>query len=170
MTLPWNADLKIRADQSPQESAIVTSGLPVIRHALVIEDSPLSAQQLARYLTEMGTHVTFHNRGQGQEQHAVTLRPDVILLDILLPDQSGWEILRQLKANPLTQAIPVVIVSAINDPDPRANWGSRTAGQAYRPLLVNHYAQASHANQRQPDSKISHAHHPLQRSPTHSSG
>ena len=42
--------------------------------------------------------------------------PDVILLDLGLPDGSGWDVLARLKAAPLAQAIPVVIVSVIDEP------------------------------------------------------
>lgn len=46
--------------------------------------------------------------------HAVHMhRPDLIILDLLLPEKSGWEVCRTLKANLVTQEIPVVIISAI---------------------------------------------------------
>ncbi len=40
-------------------------------------------------------------------------RPDLIILDLLLPEKSGWEVCRSLKANLVTQEIPVVIISAV---------------------------------------------------------
>jgi CheY-like chemotaxis protein len=45
---------------------------------------------------------------------ALALQPDVIILDILLPDASGWEVLSALKAEPRTQHIPVVVVSVVD--------------------------------------------------------
>jgi CheY-like chemotaxis protein len=46
---------------------------------------------------------------------ALEERPDLIILDLLLPDTSGWDVLAQLKADPRTQAIPVLIISAVDD-------------------------------------------------------
>lgn len=42
-------------------------------------------------------------------------KPDLIILDILLPDLPGWEVLIELKANPVTQNIPVLIISVVDD-------------------------------------------------------
>jgi len=39
--------------------------------------------------------------------------PDVIILDLLMPEESGWEVLRELKSNPVTRDIPVIICSVI---------------------------------------------------------
>jgi CheY-like chemotaxis protein len=44
------------------------------------------------------------------------VKPDVIILDILLPDSSGWDILAQLKAEPQTRDIPVLIISVVDEP------------------------------------------------------
>ena len=46
---------------------------------------------------------------------AIAEQPDVILLDLLLRDGSGWDVLAQLKAEPRTRAIPVLIISVIDD-------------------------------------------------------
>jgi Amt family ammonium transporter len=48
---------------------------------------------------------------------AQTLEPDAIVLDIMMPEMDGWELLQRLRAHPKTQEIPVVICSVINDPD-----------------------------------------------------
>ena len=42
--------------------------------------------------------------------------PDAILLDVMLPDQDGWEVLQTLKADPLTCEIPVIVCSVFDDP------------------------------------------------------
>jgi CheY-like chemotaxis protein len=84
---------------------------------MVIEDSPTAAAQLTRYLHELGARVEVLPHGIGVIARAIALQPDVILLDILLPDDNGWQVLRQLKAEPRTQAIPVIIVSVVDQPE-----------------------------------------------------
>ncbi len=46
---------------------------------------------------------------------AEKVQPDLILLDLLMPAMNGFDVLEKLKANPATQGIPVIIVSAVND-------------------------------------------------------
>jgi PAS domain S-box-containing protein len=88
----------------------------VPRWALLIEDSLTAADQIARYLSNMGLQSVISTRGLDAVNQALDIKPDIILLDILLIDISGWSILQALKANPRTQHIPVVVISVIDDP------------------------------------------------------
>jgi len=54
--------------------------------------------------------------GEGVVDYVLAIQPDVILLDLALPHGSGWDVLAQLKTEPHTRAIPVVIVSVIDEP------------------------------------------------------
>ena len=85
------------------------------RRALVIEDSPSAADHIARYLRELNTEVVIRSHGEDAVQTAIQSCPDVILLDLLLPDISGWQVLANLKTNPHTRDIPVVIVSVVDE-------------------------------------------------------
>src|SRR5438874_12678775 len=71
--------------------------------------------QIARYLTELGVVPYLHPWGSDALTRAVELRPDLIVLDIQLPDHSGWDVLAQLKHDPRTRAIPVLIISVEED-------------------------------------------------------
>jgi signal transduction histidine kinase/DNA-binding NtrC family response regulator len=88
----------------------------ILRRALIIEDSPTTAEQFTRYLTEMDIEVVIHPRAEGALEQAQQIQPDIIILDILLPDQPGWMVLAQLQENPQTQNIPVVIISVVDEP------------------------------------------------------
>jgi PAS domain S-box-containing protein len=94
---------------------VEATGALALRRALVIEDSPTCADQLTRYLAELGVETVVHPRGEGAVEEAMKVHPDVIILDILLPAPSGWEVLAQLKAEPRTQDIPVVMVSVVDE-------------------------------------------------------
>ena len=117
ISLPWHEpnqggspvdDSKPIAPDMPDISAI--------RRVLIIEDSPTTAGQLTRYLEKLGIETAVHCRGEGAVNRALEVGPDVIILDILLPDSTGWDVLAQLKAEPRTQSIPVLIVSVIDEP------------------------------------------------------
>lgn len=83
--------------------------------ALIVEDSNAASAQIARYLQELDVGVIIEETGEKAVERAAFHRPDVILLDILMPGLSGWEVLATLKADPRTQAIPVIIVSVVDE-------------------------------------------------------
>jgi PAS domain S-box-containing protein len=96
----------------------------LLRRALVIEDSPTAAEQVTRYLNELGAETVIYTQGNSAITHARQIQPDVIILDILLPGQSGWEILQALKAGVETQHIPIVIVSVVDEQERAQDLGA----------------------------------------------
>lgn len=82
---------------------------------LVTDDNPLNVKLLsAKLAREYYTVVTAENGLQAVEK-AATDKPDLILLDVMMPEMDGFEACRQIKANPATQGIPVVMVTALSD-------------------------------------------------------
>jgi PAS domain S-box-containing protein len=114
IALPWTAALaeRSRPVRSPEAAPLHTA----IRRALIIEDSPMATGQLARYLAELDILTETLLLGTNAVARAREAKPDLILLDILLPDTSSWEVLEQLKADPATCTIPVVIISVVDEP------------------------------------------------------
>jgi PAS domain S-box-containing protein len=86
------------------------------RRALLIEDDATSSAILTGYLTEMGISSILHGRGEEALETALREKPDVILLDILLPRESGWVVLARLQEHPDTRDIPVVVISVVDEP------------------------------------------------------
>ena len=84
--------------------------------ALIIEDDPNTSDQLGRYLTELGVTSVIHAEGEKSVEAALREKPDVILLDIMLPNESGWVVLAKLKEHPGTRGIPVVVNSVHDEP------------------------------------------------------
>ena len=74
-----------------------------------------AGEQLVRYLEELHIHAVIHPQGEGALEQVAKLHPDVIFLDLQMPGQSGWEVLRQLKADPHLCSIPVIIVSVVDE-------------------------------------------------------
>jgi len=113
VTLPWKESDRMLLGVNEVETTLVE--LPTIRQALIVEDSETAAKQIARYLTELGAAINISPQGEGTLEAVLKSQPDVIILDLLLPNLSGWEVLAQLKGNPLTAAIPVLVISVVDE-------------------------------------------------------
>ncbi len=120
--LPWCPSELAAASMSG--SVTVDTARPVVRQALVVEDSPTAAAQITRYLHELGASVVIHPRATGSVARAVDIQPDLIILDLLLPDDDGWAVLRQFKADPRTREIPVLMVSVMDEPEQAREQGA----------------------------------------------
>lgn len=79
---------------------------------LVVEDDAQSVQLVKLILTAGGYEVLIAKTGSEGVEKARAHLPDLIVLDLMLSDISGFEVLRQVRSDPLLEHIPVVIVSA----------------------------------------------------------
>ena len=84
---------------------------------LVVDDMPDSCKLLAYQLHDLNYHVVTAVSGREALARAETDAPDVILLDIMLPDIDGVDVCRRLKANSKLERIPVLLLSALNNED-----------------------------------------------------
>src|SRR5262245_8378088 len=88
---------------------------------LVCEDQDSIRRMIEALVQARGYEVTAVASGAKALDIALTSPPDVVLLDLMLPGQyDGFEVCRKLRADPTTRAIPVVIISALDDDDSRA--------------------------------------------------
>jgi len=79
---------------------------------LIIEDDVVVVKSTTLVLDTIGCEVHAGIGGEEGLQKAKALRPDLILLDIMMPDMDGWQVLMRLKGDPDTRNIPVVIFTA----------------------------------------------------------
>jgi CheY-like chemotaxis protein/anti-sigma regulatory factor (Ser/Thr protein kinase) len=84
---------------------------------LAIDDDPNMIYLLKENLTEAGYRVSVASSGKKGLEKARKLKPSAIILDILMPHESGWVILGALKADPATSDIPVIVLSIVDDKD-----------------------------------------------------
>ncbi len=79
---------------------------------LLVEDNEMNRDMLSRRLARNGFEVAIAVDGGQGVAMATSEKPDLILMDMSLPVLDGWEATRQVKANPATQTIPVIALTA----------------------------------------------------------
>jgi CheY-like chemotaxis protein len=79
---------------------------------LLVEDNAVNADMLTRRLTRRGFQVSLAKDGLEAVARAGADRPDLILMDMSLPEIDGWEAARRIKAVPETAAIPIIALTA----------------------------------------------------------
>lgn len=110
-----------------------------MKTVLIVEDSITEMQLLTGYLQKAGLTVVSATSGEEAQAKLSTQTPDLIVLDVILPGQSGFELCRELKADPKTSQIPVVICST-KGTDVDMMWGNLLGANAYLPKPVDQAA------------------------------
>ena len=87
---------------------------------LVADDDPINREVLGELLKPDYTVLLAKNGAQTLEK-AARLAPDLILLDVVMPDMDGYEVLRRLRADPCTSDISVIFISGLDRPEDEAN-------------------------------------------------
>ncbi|NJO41783.1 MAG: response regulator [Cyanobacteria bacterium CRU_2_1] len=98
--------------------------------ALVVEDSRPAREMLTTYLQQSGFHVLTAIDGEEAREKISQYKPNIIILDVVLPGQSGFELCRELKAATETMNIPVILCSKKKTTIDRF-WGLRQGADAY---------------------------------------
>lgn len=82
------------------------------KHVLLIEDEPNIVEAMRFILARDGWRVSSHSDGTDAAQVIRATAPDVVVLDVMLPGRSGYEILQELRAEERTRALPVLMLTA----------------------------------------------------------
>jgi twitching motility two-component system response regulator PilH len=109
-----------------------------IRSILVVEDSPTDQKYLTDILVKKGYEVSTAESGEEAIAKAKQLQPDLVLMDIVLPGQNGYQATRELGKDARTKHIPVIICSTKGQETDRV-WGMR---QGARDYIVKPVSQA----------------------------
>jgi CheY-like chemotaxis protein len=108
-------------DRVAPRSANTPDDRPLI---LVVEDNESDAELVGHIVERGGFRAEIARTGGEALDKARTLQPVAILLDIVLPELDGWEVLARLKREATTSGIPVVVVSVVDNPDLGAALGA----------------------------------------------
>lgn len=86
---------------------------------LVVDDEADGREIVAALLRPHGYKLLFAEDGRQALQHAARCLPDVVLLDVMMPDVDGFTVCEQLRADSLLAAIPIILITALNDRESR---------------------------------------------------
>ncbi len=101
-----------------------------IKKILVVDDSPTEVHLLSQMLTKNGFVVTSAASGEEAILKAKTDKPDLILMDVVMPGMSGFETTRSITRDPKTAGIPVIICTTKGQETDKA-WGLRQGAKDY---------------------------------------
>ena len=82
------------------------------KRILLIEDEPNIIEAISFILSRDGFTVHTHEDGETAMDKVRGALPDMIILDVMLPGRSGFDILRDLRADPITKAVPILMLTA----------------------------------------------------------
>jgi len=99
---------------------------------MVVDDAVSELKLMENILKSAGHQVVCYEDGEQLEQRIADERPDLLLLDIVMPNRNGYEVLRGLRKDERTKDTPVVFVSSKNQESDRV-WGKRQGAADYLP-------------------------------------
>lgn len=105
--------LVVLGDDSGATEAVLALPMAHAMTVLVVDDNPDIAHLFRRYLHGTACRVVQARHQADIIEVASRMRPDVITLDVLMPIQDGWDLLRQLRDHPTTRAMPIIVCSVL---------------------------------------------------------
>jgi len=81
-------------------------------HVLLIEDEPNIMEAIRFFLSRDGWRVSCHSDGATALDAVARFAPDVVVLDVMLPNRSGFDVLRDLRSDPATATLPILMLTA----------------------------------------------------------
>jgi len=118
-----------KGESSPEESEL-PQGEGQNSTILVVDDSPTEIHIFRKILEKQGYRIIVAKDGQEGIDMAVQHRPDLIVMDVVMPVLNGFQATRQLKNNEATAHIPVIMVTT-KDQQTDINWGMRQGANEY---------------------------------------
>ncbi|SFP71861.1 response regulator transcription factor [Tranquillimonas alkanivorans] len=82
------------------------------KQVLIIEDEPNIIEAIRFILSRDGWNVATHSDGATALEAVARRKPDIVILDVMLPNRSGYDVLQDLRADPATEGLPVLMLTA----------------------------------------------------------
>jgi twitching motility two-component system response regulator PilH len=128
----------IRASAKARELAGAQNrvGAMAIRKILIVDDSPTERHVLNDMLTKSGYEVVASDNGEDAILKAKSLKPDLILMDVVMPGLNGFQATRAISRDPDTRAIPIILCTSKSQETDKI-WGMRQGARDYIVKPVN---------------------------------
>lgn len=104
--------------------------LIIMSTVLLVEDSTTTRKMISELLIKQGLKVEIATDGVEALEILPTISPDIVILDIVMPKMNGYEVCRNIKSNPKTKNVPVLICSSKGEDFDRY-WGMKQGADAY---------------------------------------
>ena len=101
-----------------------------IKKVLIVDDSPTERHFLTEMLTKQGFTVSTAENADEAMIKVKRTAPDLILMDVVMPGQNGFQLTRALSKDPVTQNIPIIMCTSKNQQTDRI-WGLRQGARDY---------------------------------------
>ena len=101
-----------------------------VKKILVVDDSPTERHVLLELLTKNGYQVSTAECGEEGIEKAKTELPDLILMDVVMPGQNGFQLTRAISRDPLYSDVPIIMCTSKNQETDRV-WGMLQGARAY---------------------------------------
>jgi twitching motility two-component system response regulator PilH len=111
-------------------------GAMAIRKILIVDDSPTERHVLNDLLTKSGYEVVASDNGEDAILKAKSLKPDLILMDVVMPGLNGFQATRAISRDPDTRAIPIILCTSKSQETDKI-WGMRQGARDYIVKPVN---------------------------------
>jgi len=132
------AKAELRASDLAREIAGAQNkvGTMTIRKILIVDDSPTERHVLNDLLTKSGYEVVASDNGEDAILKAKSLKPDLILMDVVMPGLNGFQATRAISRDPETRAIPIILCTSKSQETDKI-WGMRQGARDYIVKPVN---------------------------------
>jgi twitching motility two-component system response regulator PilH len=129
MTKPVSAHALVSAVEAPRGDGAtrVTMG---IRKILIVDDSPTERHVLNDLLTKAGFEVVTSDNGEDAIVKAKQVKPDLILMDVVMPGLNGFQATRAISRDPDTRTIPIILCTSKSQETDKI-WGLRQGARDY---------------------------------------
>jgi twitching motility two-component system response regulator PilH len=127
--------------RAPSAASVVAGakrqgGKMSIKKILIVDDSPTERHVLNDMLTKSGYEVVASDNGEDAIQKAKSLKPDLILMDVVMPGLNGFQATRAISRDPETRAIPIILCTSKSQETDKI-WGMRQGARDYIVKPVN---------------------------------
>ena len=107
-----------------------------IKNILLVDDSPTDRHAIGEMLIHGGYNVTAVDSAEAALARMQTIKPDLVLMDVVMPGQNGFQATRELTRNEATKRIPVIICTSKRQETDRV-WGMRQGARDYIVKPIN---------------------------------